>query len=115
MPCNLLHASQHASTIAELVANGYTLVADTLARLGVRFMFGVVGIPVTELASAAQVLLRPLAKPCRVLQSRFVTIPTSMDRYADITLVLSNLMPLQRGSRYWHECPTLDIAFSTQR
>ena len=40
---------------AELVANGYTLVADTLARLGVRLMFGVVGIPVTELASAAQV------------------------------------------------------------
>ena len=41
---------------AELEPNGYTLVADTLARLGVRLMFGVVGIPVTELASAAQVL-----------------------------------------------------------
>jgi len=34
--------------------NGYTLVATALAALGVRLMFGVVGIPVTELASAAQ-------------------------------------------------------------
>ena len=36
-------------------SNGYTVVAQTLARLGVRHMFGVIGIPVTELASAAQV------------------------------------------------------------
>ena len=36
-------------------SNGYTVVAHTLARLGVRHMFGVIGIPVTELASAAQV------------------------------------------------------------
>ena len=36
-------------------SNGYTVVAQALARLGVRHMFGVIGIPVTELASAAQV------------------------------------------------------------
>ena len=39
-------------------ANGYTLVAQTLASLGVRLMYGVIGIPVTELASAAQVCHR---------------------------------------------------------
>ena len=49
----------HACAAAGLAPNGYTLVADTLARLGVRLMFGVVGIPVTELASAAQVPLLP--------------------------------------------------------
>jgi len=31
------------------------VVARALARLGVRCMYGVIGIPVTELASAAQV------------------------------------------------------------
>ncbi len=31
------------------------MVARCLARLGVRHMYGVIGIPVTELASAAQV------------------------------------------------------------
>jgi hypothetical protein len=30
-------------------------VAQSLARLGVKLMYGVIGIPVTELASAAQV------------------------------------------------------------
>ena len=30
------------------------MVAETLARLGVRYMFGVVGIPVVEVAVAAQ-------------------------------------------------------------
>ena len=35
--------------------DGYELVVQALSRLGVRFMFGVVGIPVTPLASSAQV------------------------------------------------------------
>lgn len=35
--------------------NGYSVVAAALSRLNVRHMYGVVGIPVTELASAAQV------------------------------------------------------------
>ena len=35
--------------------DGYELVAQALVRLGVKFMFGVVGIPVTPLASSAQV------------------------------------------------------------
>ncbi|PRW45703.1 2-hydroxyacyl- lyase isoform A [Chlorella sorokiniana] len=34
--------------------DGYFLVARALAKLGVRHMFGVIGIPVTQLASAAQ-------------------------------------------------------------
>ena len=38
-----------------LPANGYTLVSQALYRMGIRNMYGVVGIPVTELASAAQV------------------------------------------------------------
>lgn len=37
-----------------LPQDGFFLVARTLAKLGVKFMFGVVGIPVTQLASAAQ-------------------------------------------------------------
>lgn len=37
------------------------MVARALVRLGVRCMYGVIGIPVTELASAAQVRL---AAPC---------------------------------------------------
>ena len=36
------------------MSNGYGVVARTLAGLGIRHMFGVIGIPVTELASAAQ-------------------------------------------------------------
>ena len=35
--------------------NGFSVVAQALARLGIKHMYGVVGIPVTELASAAQV------------------------------------------------------------
>ncbi len=34
--------------------DGYWLVAHSLASMGVKYMFGVVGIPVTALASAAQ-------------------------------------------------------------
>ena len=98
-PGNLLHASQHALTPAELVANGYTLVADTLARLGARLMFGVVGIPVTELASAAQVLLRPPAMPCQTLRSRCCAKLPTKDICAAVTLVVSDLMPWQHSSR----------------
>ncbi len=36
--------------------NGFSVVAHALAKLGIKHMYGVVGIPVTELASAAQVL-----------------------------------------------------------
>lgn len=38
--------------------NGFSVVAQALARLGIKHMYGVVGIPVTELASAAQVCLQ---------------------------------------------------------
>lgn len=38
----------------EALGNGYMVVARTLARLGIRYMYGVIGIPVTELASAVQ-------------------------------------------------------------
>ncbi|KAL0038994.1 hypothetical protein WJX77_004453 [Trebouxia sp. C0004] len=34
--------------------NGFSVVAHALAKLGIKHMYGVVGIPVTELASAAQ-------------------------------------------------------------
>ena len=37
--------------------NGYSVVARALAHAGINTMFGVIGIPVTELASAAQVHL----------------------------------------------------------
>lgn len=37
-------------------SNGYSIAAQALAALGIRHMYGVIGIPVTELASAAQVI-----------------------------------------------------------
>ena len=40
--------------------NGFSVVAQALAGLGIKHMYGVVGIPVTELASAAQVCSHPL-------------------------------------------------------
>ena len=43
--------------VDEALGNGYMVVARTLARLGIRYMYGVIGIPVTELASAAQACL----------------------------------------------------------
>ena len=36
-------------------SNGFSIAAKALAALGIRHMYGVIGIPVTELASAAQV------------------------------------------------------------
>lgn len=50
-------------------SNGYAIAARTLAVLGIRHMYGVIGIPVTELASAAQVgyfpaLQRPYQSFC---------------------------------------------------
>ena len=36
-------------------SNGFSIAAQALAALGIRHMYGVIGIPVTELASAAQV------------------------------------------------------------
>jgi len=35
--------------------NGFTVVAHSLVKAGVKNIYGVIGIPVTELASAAQV------------------------------------------------------------
>ena len=58
------------SSAADGNANGYTVVARALAHLGIRFMYGVIGIPVTELASAAQVYLLPARKalcPCPLI------------------------------------------------
>ena len=42
--------------------DGYELVVEALKKLGVKLMFGVVGIPVTPLASSAQVALAALKK-----------------------------------------------------
>ena len=46
---------EHSGSTSPAIRNGYSLVAHSLARLGVKLMYGVIGIPVTELASAAQV------------------------------------------------------------
>ncbi|KAG1660672.1 hypothetical protein FOA52_006833 [Chlamydomonas sp. UWO 241] len=43
-----------ASSSVPGVGDGYEVTAQALARLGVKYMFGVVGIPVTPLASSAQ-------------------------------------------------------------
>lgn len=37
-----------------LIMEGYQVVAESLARNGIKYMFGVVGIPVVEVAIAAQ-------------------------------------------------------------
>lgn len=39
---------------ADVVKNGFDLAAKALYKLGIRYMFGVIGIPVTQMASAAQ-------------------------------------------------------------
>ena len=39
---------------------GTPVAAQALAALGIRHMYGVIGIPVTELASAAQVHSAPV-------------------------------------------------------
>ena len=49
-----LHAASPAPALDALPADGYFLAARALATLGVRAMYGVIGIPVTQLASAAQ-------------------------------------------------------------
>lgn len=54
--------------------NGYSVVAATLARLNVRHIYGVIGIPVTELASAAQVTtwFLPFACPSSLLLPHWI-------------------------------------------
>ena len=54
--CNLLpFVPSFAVEVEEAGVNdGHALVASSLASLGIKCMFGVVGIPVTPLASAAQ-------------------------------------------------------------
>jgi hypothetical protein len=47
-------AAPHGIDADGLPSDWYHVVARTLCALGVRHMFGVVGIPVTQLASAAQ-------------------------------------------------------------
>ena len=47
----------NAVTESAVHNNGFSVVAQALAKLGIKHMYGVVGIPVTELASAAQVRL----------------------------------------------------------
>ena len=42
---------------AKTSGNGFTVVAHALAKAGIQNIYGVIGIPVTELASAAQVSL----------------------------------------------------------
>lgn len=59
----LLHTSQsHTLTLPNqqthtdtVVVDGYSLVAKALKAVGVEYMFGVVGIPVTRLGVTAQV------------------------------------------------------------
>lgn len=46
--------SAPAIDFAQQPNDGYFLIARALARLGVKHMYGVIGIPVTQLASAAQ-------------------------------------------------------------
>ena len=48
-------SSSNAVTESAVHNNGFSVVAQALAKLGIKHMYGVVGIPVTELASAAQV------------------------------------------------------------
>lgn len=50
-------SNSNAVTDAAVHNNGFTVVAQALAKLGIKHMYGVVGIPVTELASAAQVYM----------------------------------------------------------
>lgn len=38
----------------ERAMTGYDVMASSLSRLGIKYMFGVIGIPVTQMASAAQ-------------------------------------------------------------
>ncbi|KAK9828489.1 hypothetical protein WJX72_000277 [[Myrmecia] bisecta] len=49
-------APQQHSTSANTAAasNGYSVAAEALAALGIKHIYGVIGIPVTELASSAQ-------------------------------------------------------------
>ncbi len=55
------------------MSNGYGVVARTLAALGIRLMYGVIGIPVTELASAAQA--RPGPPDARALLPTDARLP----------------------------------------
>lgn len=50
-------------TDAAVHNNGFSIVAQALAKLGIKHMYGVVGIPVTELASAAQVQIPLVLQP----------------------------------------------------
>lgn len=57
----LIAGHENSSSSGNRRNNGYSLVAQSLARSGVTLMFGVIGIPVTELASAVQALIWPSA------------------------------------------------------
>lgn len=47
-------ADQEVEEVEEEVLNGASLLASALKSQGVEYMFGVVGIPVIEIAGAAQ-------------------------------------------------------------
>lgn len=55
-PSWLVPAAPSAAAIdfAQQPNDGYFLIARALARLGVKHMFGVIGIPVTQLASGEE-------------------------------------------------------------
>jgi hypothetical protein len=59
MPADQGSGSKTAST----GGNGFTVVAHALAKAGIKNIYGVIGIPVTELASAAQVRKFPCSQP----------------------------------------------------
>lgn len=50
-----MNLADGGKTQASSGGNGFTVVAHALAKAGIKNIYGVVGIPVTELASAAQV------------------------------------------------------------
>ena len=55
MAVNRNGTSGWVGTAGSAGSNGFSIAAEALAALGIRHMYGVIGIPVTELASAAQV------------------------------------------------------------
>jgi len=62
------------------MSNGYGVVARTLAALGIRLMYGVIGIPVTELASAAQA--RPSPPHVRAVPSAGARLRVCASRHS---------------------------------
>ena len=66
-PAGSVEPGQSSIDFSQQPNDGYFLVARALAKLGVKEMYGVIGIPVTQLASGAGLLLFPWF-PCRAVQ-----------------------------------------------